>query len=801
MENWSKDKEFLETFRAEAEERLQTLTKGLMSLESSPGDEELIKKLFREAHTLKGSAGMMGLDAIKELAHRVEDILDSVQKKQIELTADVTDLLLETMDRIEELLPTGDEEPTPPSDVSELLERLGKVDEGTGKTTIKASSSQKALPKEQKPPVAKAPASQVKETEYSQIQDSPRRAIFCPVSPPSSPKPVSRPAKTATRATKTPPPGRQPPSTKPTAKRPDSTIRVNIERLDKLLNLMGEILVNQVDTEDRVRELALIHSKTRELKSVFTALHDQIEQLSGATDQSKLDSIYRQMNKVEDVFVSAVDELGMAASKLKENTANRRLALDELQDQALHVRMLPLATIFSLYPRVVRDAASTSGKKAVLKISGENTELDKRILEQVADPIMHIIRNCVDHGIEIPTERIRAGKPEEGLVKLSAVQRGDRVEIEVEDDGAGINPEKIKATAVRKGLISADEELSPEDAIELIFRPGFSTAESVTAISGRGVGLDVVKNNIEKLEGSVTVESSPGYGTKFVVSLPVTLAVISGLLVECNQSKFVIPMASVQEIVAVAPQDIKSLGNQRGFLVRGSAVPLVDLLEFLGGEPTVSEKEKAQVVTVGAERYRLGLQVGRLVGEQEIVIKSLGDFLPRLPYIAGVTILGSGEPVLVLNINEIVRKVKEGARSKHRPQPPPANKDSNKKQKKSVLVVEDSLVVRELQRNILETAGYTVETAVDGNDAMMRLKQHPVDCVVTDIEMPGMDGFDLTAAIRRTDELKDIPVVMVTSRSSEEDKRKGADVGANAYVVKGTFDQQNLLDVIERLVA
>jgi chemotaxis protein histidine kinase CheA len=563
---------------------------------------------------------------------------------------------------------------------------------------------------------------------------------------------------------------------------------------------MGEILVNQVDAEQNVRNLDEIQNQSRELEAVFASFAGLLQQIKAAGDSQAVANLNQKINKAQDLFMAVTTGLTAAASQFKENTAGRRLALDELQDQALHVRMLPVATIFALYPRVVRDAASACGKSVKLKIAGEKTELDKRILEEIADPLMHIIRNCVDHGIEFACDRTAAGKPEQGLISLTAAQRGDRVEIVVEDDGAGLDPARIKAAAVRHELISGDDALSDEEAVELIFHPGLSTAAAVTAISGRGVGLDVVKNNIEKLEGTVTVDSVCGAGTRFVVSLPVTLAVIPGLVVGSGETKFVIPMAAVQELVAVAQSDVQSLGSQRGFMMRGSAVPLVDLTEFLGGNITGAVNGKVRAVVVGAERFRLGLQVEQLIGEQEIVIKPLGSYLPRLPLIAGATILGNGEVVLVLNVNELVREAKHGIRRRQvAPQRSPAAAGS--RTRRSVLVVDDSLVVRELQRNILEAAGYEVEMAVDGNDALSHLSRRPVDCVVTDVEMPGMDGFRLTSAIRQTGEICDIPVVMVSSRGSEDDKLKGVEAGANAYVVKGSFDQQGLLDTIERLVA
>ncbi|MHB8792301.1 MAG: hybrid sensor histidine kinase/response regulator [Thermoleophilia bacterium] len=785
MENWSADKEFLLTFRAEAEERLRNMSEGLMAMENEPGNEDLIKKLFREAHTLKGSAGMMGFESIKELSHRSEDILTSVQKGQIKVGEALIDLLLETLDRIEQMLPDPESGQLMESDVSDLLERLTKANQGEVISTRKEYTRPELViePRKDAGEGGQSQPESDRETIAAQEEESP---VVVPS--PDVQKDIQHSGQV------------EPARVAKVSRDGDPTIRVNIERLDKLLNLMGEILVNQIDSESQVHDLTALQREARELREVFGTLVGQAESLKGNADADRIASLSQQLTNAGEQADLIAGNIEVAASRFKENTSSRRLALDELQDRTLHVRMLPLSTIFSLYPRVVRDASNSGAKLVRFETSGEDTELDKRILEQVADPLMHIIRNCIDHGIESPEVRAAAGKPEQGKLRLSAFQRGDRVEIEIEDDGAGIDPALIREVAIEKGLIGEKDELSSDDVIELLFQPGFSTSASVTEISGRGVGLDVVKNNIEKLEGSVTVESEIGAGTRFTVSLPVTLAVIKGLLVESNEIRLVIPLVSVQEMVAVPDEEVQTIGSHRGFFMRDSAVPIIDMLDHLGGGRTSRNGNKTQVVVIETGNFRLGLEVGRLLGEQEVVIKPLGSFLGKLANVAGATILGNGEAVLVLNTNELAREVKKGSRAKT---PSRIRKEVRpvSEIRKTVLVVEDSLVVRELQRNILEAAGYLVHTAIDGEDALEHLLNKPADCIVTDIEMPRMNGFDLTTAIRKNRDFKDTPVIMVTSCSSDDDRKRGMDVGADAYVIKGSFDQQNLLNTIGRLVA
>lgn len=763
MDNWSTDKEFLDTFRAEAEEHLRNLNEGLMELENSPGSEDLIKRLFREAHTLKGSAGMMGFTSVRDLAHHIEDILSAVQKGQTQLTREVTDLLLESLDRIEELLPLSGASDSG-AEVVSLIDKLDSVEckdsVGSGKAAPSLGFDPGSPEQSDPDPVA--------------VKPDPQESVPGPVTPGSGPRPQ---------------------------KASDPTIRVHIERLDKLLNLMGEVMVNQLDTESQVDNLGDIQNRICELQTTFAGISREVDDLKKDIDPGRIAVLDQQLHQAGENAQSVLKQLDSTASSLKVNTANRRIALDELQDSTLHVRMLPIASIFGLYPRVVRDAAGSCGKKVRLIVEGENTELDKRILEQVSDPLIHIIRNSVDHGIELPSHRVQAGKPEEGTVRLSAAQRGDKVEITVEDDGAGIDPAKLRQSGIAQGVISPDDEITDEEALELIFRNGFTTASQVTSISGRGVGLDVVRTNIEKLEGSVRIDSVPGEGTRLTVSLPATLAIFAGLLIACNQAMFVIPLSSVQEMVSIKRGDIQTLGNQRVFILRGNATPLIDLLDFLGNEVTEAKSGNVNAVVVGDGRNQIALEVGSFLGEQEVVIKSLGTFLPRLPNIAGITILADGEAVVVLNVIELITSIRSGSK---RSSPNPrttAGFDDLPVRIARVLIVEDSLVVRELQRNILESAGYKVVTAVDGEDALSQLSRNEIDCIVTDIEMPRMNGFDLVTAVRKNEATSDTPVIIVSSLNNEDDKKRGMGVGADAYVIKGTFDQQNLLTTIERLVA
>ncbi len=481
-----------------------------------------------------------------------------------------------------------------------------------------------------------------------------------------------------------------------------------------------------------------------------------------------------------------------------EDVSRSSVIVNDLQEQGMRLRMLPANTIFQAFPLAVRDLAKQFRKEINLVIQGGDTELDKKVLEEINDPLVHIMRNAVDHGIEDPATRLALGKPAEGTVVLSARPEGDRILIEVTDDGAGIDPDKVRESAVRKGYITEVEAkvMSDREAQYMIFEAGFSTASIITEISGRGVGMDVVREFVvEKLKGSLDLDSQVGRGTIFKLTIPLTLAIIRALMLRVGGQVYALPTASIEETLRVDPSDIMKVEGRDVIRRQRRTVPLVRLSDILGvtPEPTPS---KIPVAIIGYSGHRMGFIVDAFVGEQQIVIKPLGSHLHKVANVAGVTILGAGEVVPILNVPDLMTH----ARTRSGQRVGMVQRDE-REGPQSVLICEDSFTTRELERSIFEAAGYVVETANDGAQGLAMLKEGlRVDAVITDVQMPNMTGFQLTRAIKSDPTLAETPVIIVTSLERDEEKAEGVDAGADAYITKSVFNQDTLLDTVERLI-
>ncbi|MDO9108425.1 MAG: hybrid sensor histidine kinase/response regulator, partial [Coriobacteriia bacterium] len=483
-----------------------------------------------------------------------------------------------------------------------------------------------------------------------------------------------------------------------------------------------------------------------------------------------------------------------------DDVSRTSVVITDLQEQGMRLRMLPVSTVFQAFPRAVRDLAHSFKKDVELVIEGGDTELDKKVLEEINDPLVHIMRNAVDHGIESPEERIAAGKSPSGTIRMAARQEGDHIVIEVSDDGAGIDPERVKAAAVRKGYISEAEanSMSPREAIYLIFEKGFSTNAIITEISGRGVGMDVVREFIvEKLKGSLDVQSELGQGSSFRLTIPLTLAIIRALMLRVGDQVYAMPTASIAETMRIAPTEIMKVEGREVIRRQRRTIPLVPLGDILGVTHSLHEGAKIPIATISFSGHRMGFMVDALVGEQQIVIKPLGTHLLKVDNVAGVTILGAGEVVPILNIPDLMANARHRAGQRTGGQV--AVKEHSGPRK--ILICEDSFTTRELERSIFEAAGYEVEVAMDGAMGLAKLREGlEVDAVVSDVQMPNMTGFELTRAIKSDAGLRDIPVIIVTSLERDEEKAEGIDAGADAYITKSVFNQDTLLDTVERLI-
>jgi two-component system chemotaxis sensor kinase CheA len=478
--------------------------------------------------------------------------------------------------------------------------------------------------------------------------------------------------------------------------------------------------------------------------------------------------------------------------------------VDALLNDTKNLLMLPSSTLLEPFFKMVRELSRDQGKEVELVVSGEAVEIDKRVLSEMRDPLMHLLRNAVDHGIEPPEQRTRAAKPPCGTIHvLVSPVEGNKIEIVVSDDGKGINPTNVNEAAVRRGIISAEEgrSLSEQEALWLIFRPEVSTSAIITEISGRGLGMSIVKEKVERLGGRISLETRPGGGTTFRLLLPLTLATFRGLLVHAAGQPFIIPTANVERVLCIGVDEVRTVERRETIRLNGKVVALVRLHAVLelSQPPLQASAKSIYAVVLAAGEKRVAFGVDEICSEQEVLVKRLGMPLARVRNVAGATVLGSGKAVPILNADDLLKSsisggVPAGAISE--------SESSGAKpgdRRKSILVAEDSVTARMLIKSILESAGYHVQTAVDGVDAFTLLKTALFDVVVSDVEMPRMSGFELTEKIRADAKLAEMPVVLVTALASPEHRERGVDAGANAYIVKGSFDQGNLLDIVQRL--
>ncbi|MRR33301.1 hybrid sensor histidine kinase/response regulator [bacterium] len=562
------------------------------------------------------------------------------------------------------------------------------------------------------------------------------------------------------------------------------TIRIPSEKLDALIKLMGEVVAGR----------GRLAGNLSRLRETFRLAGVLLDLLPAAADNAAFPdtALSRTAHELHGALAEAV-------SALKDDILSQETLTSELMESSLALRTLPLATVFDTFPRTVRDMAQAIGKDIDFTFEGGETELDKVIIEKIGDPLLHMIRNAVDHGIESREERLLAGKAETGSIRLSAWYERGSVTVALRDDGRGIHLQKIRAKALQKKFVDPDtlNALSDAEVTDLIFMPGFSTSELVTDLSGRGVGLDVVRKNIiDELRGSVRIDSREGSGTALYLKLPLTLALSRLLFVSAGDRLYALLADCVEEVLTVSRDDLITVVTKKALRLRNEVIPVEELAQLLGltdRSGTDSGRLLIAIVAVGSEK--LGLAVEAVVDEESVVVKPLPAHLKGIRLVAGVTVRGSHGIVPVLSAAVLCAASREKKFSR-----PAAQADEIRKEL-TVLVVDDSISTREIERSIIEAHGYQVVVAGDGLEALEKTRERIFDVIVTDIEMPRLDGFSLTERLRADDRYRHTPIIIVTSREREEDRRRGILVGANAYIVKGAFDQSNLIETIENLVA
>jgi two-component system, chemotaxis family, sensor kinase CheA len=583
------------------------------------------------------------------------------------------------------------------------------------------------------------------------------------------------------------------------------TVRIAVGSLDTRLLEAEEMLAAKLAAEERAAELGALASRFEAWRKEWARVQPVTRVLRQVKDRPSAPRSAPYAPELANFFDWNHDywrALQEKVNTLRRNAEQDRLLVGKLVDDLLEnskqLLMLPLATLSALLAKVVRDLCRDQDKQAELTFRGEQVTIDKRILEELKDPLIHLLRNSIDHGIELPEQRRRVGKPQRATITLAVTPlNGNQVEISVSDDGAGIDVEKVRLAAAKRGLTVA-EQAEDAAALALVFETEVSTSPMITRVSGRGLGLAIVREKTEKLGGRVALETRPNAGTTIRMTVPLTLSTFRGVLITVKRQLFVVPTAQVERVLRFRPQDVQTVEGRPTLALNGRTVALVDLAEVLQlsrMEDGTAPPEAVPALVLGGGEQRVVFAVDAVLDEREVLVKRFTRPLSRVRNVAGATILGSGEVAPILNVHDLLKSARTASSKPRAAAPTPPSSAPRKR----ILVVEDSVTSRALLKGILESAGYTVKTAVDGIEAFNTLRLEQFDLVVSDVEMPRMNGFDLTARIRAERDLADIPVVLVTALESREDRERGVDVGANAYLVKSSFDQSNLFEALRRL--
>jgi len=731
------DFSMLDLFRIEAENHSRILESGLVEVEAQQTPEN-IEPLMRAAHSIKGAARIVGLDGCVGLAHAMEDMLSAAQHGKLTLSAGHIDSLLKGNDIFKHLagLATGELAPWITDNSAQLQELVGALRKGLTEQ-----------------PAATAPAAP----------------------PPDTPAPA-------------------PASEHRPEQHDERFVRVLADNLNRLMGYAGESLVQARSLKPFAADLLALKNSHRDLGSMLAGLFEQAQ--TGAaidTVRLRLHEVLQGLERASDQLLGHIQRFDLFSRRI-ERTA------EHLYDEVVASRMRPFADGLHGFSRMVRDLAKDSGKKIDFRIEGEATRVDRDILEKLEAPLTHLLRNGVDHGLETPAERLAAAKQPEGSLVLEAAHRAGMLTISVRDDGRGIDPERLRVKVVEKSYITADiaAGLTTTELMEFLFLPGFSTAGKVTEISGRGVGLDIVFTMAQKVGGTVRVDSQPGQGTVFYLQLPLTLSVLRTLLVEIAGEPYALPLTRIDRILAVAETELGSLEDRQFYSLEGESVGIIDAAQVLGLSHGGRTREKIHIAVISDRLNRYGLVVDRFIGQQDLVVIPLDARLGSIPAISAGAIIEDGSPVLILDADDLVRAIDNLLT-----QGKPYKMDRLKEQaalRKRVLIVDDSLTVREVERKILENRGYEVTVAVDGVDGWNMLQSAAFDLVLSDVDMPRMNGIEMVRRIKQDPRLRELPVMIVSYKDREEDRLLGLEAGADYYLAKSSFHDDTLITAVRDLI-
>jgi two-component system sensor histidine kinase and response regulator WspE len=743
-----RDTSLLELFSLEAEAQVQVLSAGLLALERDPTQADHLESCMRAAHSLKGAARIVGVDAGVSVAHVMEDCLVSAQERRLVLGAEHIDALLQGTDLLTRIATPGNSVGAP--DIDAYVALMGRLLDPNAPHVPAVA-----------PPIIETPVEPVR-VELSQAPS------------PEAMEPASK--------------------RKRVTEGGERVLRVTAERLNSLLDLSSKSLV---ETQRLKPWLATLQRLKRQQGSGLRALEELNVHLKAhplsLQAQEALGDARRLLAETQQLLAQKTAELDEFAWQ-----ASQRAQV--LYDTALACRMRPFADVLSGQARMVRDLGRSLGKQVRLEIEGEKTQVDRDVLEKLEAPLTHLLRNAVDHGIETPEQRLLAGKPAEGLIRLRASHQAGLLVLELADDGAGVDLERVRRSIVERGLSPEQTaaSLSEEELLTFLFLPGFSLRDTVTEVSGRGVGLDAVQHMVRQLRGAVVLEQAAGEGSRFHLEVPLTLSVVRSLVVEVGDEAYAFPLAHIERMCDLAPEDIVQVEGRQHFWHEGRHVGLVAASQLLNRPATQNNGQTLKVVVIRERETIYGVAVERFIGERTLVVLPLDERLGKVQDISSGALLDDGSVVLIVDVEDLLRSVDKLLDTGRLERI--ARQDQAQAPRKRILVVDDSLTVRELQRKLLRGRGYDVAVAVDGMDGWNALRSEDFDLLITDIDMPRMDGIELVSLLRRDNRLQSLPVMVVSYKDREEDRRRGLDAGADYYLAKASFHDDALLDAVVELI-
>lgn len=808
----------LATFRIEAEEHLRNIANGMVAYEQAPAEGEdrlrLIEDIYREAHSLKGAARAVSLFDIQTVCQNLETVLSGLKAGEVKVTPEIIDACLSAVDCIRNYLERGQGEGKNAAireciEVADRLALLGEQNKSSSESApviqqgLRTKRTQRSAAPSQTEQKNSAPLT-VKQIPPSSLSVGPTAAEATPQNKESELKTSDKemsPAEVSAKDSSLKDASSKDVHNKEVAlpQRQDQAaqeiIRVPVARLDAIMALSEEFLPLRLQNQQIADAQKLMLEQLKKMKREWNIFETELFSSAAGIDRGKADDI---ISSFRNYFSSAESALRANLSLAQLATRSLSGRVTSLIDDVKGMLMLPFKEMTDIFPKMCRDIARELGKEVELRITGGDVVADRRILEELKDPIIHLLRNAIDHGIETPEERIKKGKSAKGTVVLSIAQvSGNTIELSLIDDGKGIDSEVLVSKAIEKGMLTRENalQLSEKDKLGLIFNSGLSTSAMITDLSGRGLGMAIVKEKIRKLDGDIFVDSVPGTGSVFRLYLPPSKAGVRGMLLEVSDMQFVLPTAKVEQTLRLPASDITKTGGTETIFYRNTTVRLTHLASLLGLRRKNEFESHYIIVILAGNEGKAALIIDKVVDEREVVVKPFKKPIIRLPNMAGITIAGDGKIIPVLSGPDILIKALRGEGSGT-----VAPERKKQARKTRILVADDSITSRMLIKDILESAGYEVKAYVDGMEALTAVKSEPFDLVVSDVEMPRMNGFELTASIRKSDAVAKLPVILVTALARREDKERGVDAGANAYIVKGSFDQNNLLETIERLL-